>query len=119
MVEKKRFEFLSYKVIVEIRDTPPTEWDKGACGGCYDKPDENFNFKVWFSLDKCIPNIRSISHECWHLFMTILNYVDNCNHTFEELNNEIYAYNFHILFGRVFDCIVNSKAGSKAIELNK
>ena len=116
MIEKKKFEFLSYTIVVEIRDKPPTKWDERACGGCYDKPDENINFRIWFSLDKNIPNIRTIAHECWHLFMTIMNYIDKFNHTFEELNNEIYAYNYHILFGNVFDCVINSKAYSKILE---
>ena len=115
MVERKKLEFLSFRIILEIRDKAPDEWDENACGGCYDAPDDDICFKLWFALETSIPTFRTISHEVWHLFMTIMNYADKHEHTFEELNNEIYAYSFHTLFGMVMDSLLESKAYQKAI----
>lgn len=42
-----------------------------------------------------------VSHECYHLFMRILGFVDDRAYTFKELNAEIYAYKFGELGKRV------------------
>lgn len=115
MIERKKFSFLTYTVIVEVRDTAPEKWNPLAIGGCYDEPDDKGNFVVWFTLDKGAPGLKTIAHECWHLFMTILNHVDKYNHTFEELNNEIYAYNFHMLFNSILESIFVTKGYQRAI----
>jgi len=120
MKERISFSFLTFKVTIELRDTAPSEWAETAVGGCYDEPDKDRTFRMWFLMknedDYSLPSLKIIAHECWHLFMTIMNHVDKWEHTFEELNNEIYAYNFHMLFSMVLDSILDSKSYRKMAE---
>ena len=116
MIERKKVKFLSFKIIVEIRDDTPEGFGEEAAGGCYDQPNENNEFKIWFTVERGAVGLKAITHECWHLFMSIMKMIDTHEHTFEELNNEIYAYSFHNLFGDVLGAVINSKLYQKAIE---
>ena len=113
MIERKTIEVLTFTVIVELRDTTPKGFADIACGGCYDEPDEQCRFKIWFSTKFGTPGLKIIAHECWHLYMTVLKHIDKHDHTFEELNTEIYAYNFHKMFDDVLDCLFNMKEYQK------
>ena len=115
MKEKKYFEVMTFKVCLELRDDVPKDFAEKAVGGVYDLPDDNMVFRMWFNTSNGTPGLRIISHECWHLFMTIMNYIDKHEHTFEELNNEIYAYNFHKLFNDVIGNMFNMKMYQKAL----
>lgn len=110
--ERKSFRFLGFTVLVELRDNPPEGFLEKTAGGCFDDPDDKGRFRVWFLGD--LPPLKVISHECWHLYMTILGYMDTHEHTFEELNNEIYAYNFNILFENVLTLLFSMKRYQKA-----
>jgi hypothetical protein len=110
MIERKRFSFLTRRVLVEIRDDSPEGWPSIADAGCYTEPDDKGEFLVWFSVERGVPGLSTISHECWHLFMTILGYADKNEYSFDVLDSEIYAYNFQILFMDVLNSLLNSKA---------
>ena len=109
MTERKSFSFLTFKIVVEIREDVPDGYDKNSAAGCQDDPGDDEVFRIWFSMKEELPSLTSVVHECWHLFMAVMNYVDKHEHTFEEMNNEIYAYNFHLLFSKVLDSILESK----------
>ena len=60
-----------------------------------------------FSLAFRYVEIRHIAHECWHLFMRIMQWMehDNC-FAFSELATELYAWNFGNLVDEVFKAVV-------------
>lgn len=104
---KKRFYFLAFIVEVYITDCAPEGFREDAIAGVYPHEDNSPVFKIWFK--KTITQ-ESLVHECWHLFMTMLMVMDNDPHYFEELNNEIYAYNFHSLVTNVLETATGMKA---------
>ena len=106
MTEAVSFDFLTFTVFVEMRDDVPDGFLDIAAGGCYDDPD-TCKFGIWFKDPS--PSCNMIVHECWHLYMSLMSYIDHAPHTFEELNSEIYAYSFQLLYGQVLDIIYNSK----------
>ena len=114
--ERRYIEVLTFKVVIELRETTPEGFAETASAGVYDEPDENFTFKMWFKIEEDPLGLKIIAHECWHLFMSIMNHVDKFEHTFEELNNEIYAYNFHKLVGDVLDALFSTKTYSRFLE---
>ena len=67
----------------------------------------NWDFeKGTFSLRFKKAYVSVIAHECWHLFMRIMQWMDKFNaYSFEELSTEIYAWNFGILVGKVTDAL--------------
>ena len=119
MKEHKFIKVLTFTVLVEIRDDMVEEVPEYADGGVHDGPfmkNGRICFKIWFSLVRGLPAIQHIVHECWHLYMTILKYIDEHEHTFEELNNEVYAYTFQDSFQNIFNTILTSKIYQKLIE---
>lgn len=105
MKEKKKFRFLIYDVEVCFRDDIPEGFGESAAAGTYQGCIDG-KFKMWF---KDLPAPEEIAHECWHLFMQIMSFVDSHEHTFEELISEIYAYNFHIFFCEVVKALTSMK----------
>ena len=116
MKEHKHIKLFTFNITVEMFDDIPEDMPEYADGGVYDEPDDNFNFKVWFSFVRGIPKLQYIAHECWHLYMTVLKHIDSNEHAFEELNNEIYAYNFQDLFQNVLDALLSSKIYKKQVK---
>lgn len=112
MIERKKFEFLVFDVEVILREDVPKGFSDCALGGVYDVPSDDgcLEFKVWF---KGVPAKDAIVHECWHLFMHMMADVDGHDHTFLELNNEIYAYSFHTLYNSVVSILTNMKLYKK------
>lgn len=100
---KKRFEFLTFDVDVVLRDDVPELFDKHCDGGIYNKVDEQggtTGIAIWF---KGLPSMEIVTHECYHLFMRILEFIDGQAYTFKEMNSEIYAYQFGELCQTVLD----------------
>lgn len=116
MIERKYFSFLTFKVVVELREDVPEGFNEVAAAGCHDEPDDKGRFRLWFSFKEDIPSFGTIAHESWHLFMTIMYYIDKFDHSFEELNSEMYAYNFHILFSTILDIVLGSDTAKKRLE---
>lgn len=113
-VEKAYFTLKTFKVCVELREDVPKGFTENAVGGCYDEPDENLVFTVWFKGGA--PGLKIIAHECWHLFMTVMNYIDMHEHTFKELNSEVYAYDWHEMVDNVLTCLFNMKRYQAGLE---
>ena len=119
MTEHKRFRIFTFMIEVELRDDVPEGAPEYADGGVCDDPylSSGFmTFKIWFSFIRRIPTMSMIAHECWHLYMTILDHVDIHSHTFSELNHEIYAYFFQDIFNNVMNTVVSSKLCKKKID---
>ena len=111
----KHFDFLGCDVQVSLVDKSPEGHREEALAGV--SPMENGNvFKIWF---KGLVTPQTAAHETWHLFMTILATMDNKEHFFLELNEEIYAYNFHTLYGKVLETVTSMKKYHKLWEQNK
>ena len=104
--EKKRFDFMVFRIEVQMRDEPPYGFSEEALGGVYDEPNNDNIYMIWFNK---LPSKEAIVHECWHLFMTLMAQVDNHEHGFLELNGEIYAYSFHILYSNILDALCSMK----------
>ena len=105
---------MTFKVIVELREDVPEGFLENAAGGCYDEPDEKMTFHIWFKGGA--PGLKVIAHECWHLFMTVMGYIDPHEHDFPELNSEIYAYNWHEMFNNVLSCLFNMRRYQEGLE---
>lgn len=119
MSEHKCFKVLTFTVDLELCSSPIKDAPENADGGVNDEPyfvSGHPVFKIWFSFAHGIPATSIIAHECWHLYMTILSYVDSHYHTFQELNNEIYAYTFQDIFNEVMNAVVSSKLCKKKID---
>ena len=111
----KHFDFLGCDVQVSLVDKSPEGHREEALAGV--SPMENGNvFKIWF---KGLVTPQIVAHETWHLYMTILATMDNKEHYFIELNEEIYAYNFHDLYGKVLETVTSMKKYHKLWEQNK
>ena len=112
MTERVVVKILTFKVEIKLYDKTPKGMPDYADGGVYDDlslDKDHDAFKIWFSFARGIPTLQTLVHECWHLYMTILSHVDNHEHTFEELNNEVYAYCFQDIFHTVFNAVICSK----------
>ena len=104
--EKKRFDFMVFRIEVQMRDEPPYGFSSEALAGVYDEPNDDNIYMLWFNK---LPSKEVITHECWHLFMTLMAQIDTHEHGFLELNGEIYAYNFHILYSKILDALCGMK----------
>lgn len=115
-MERKTFEFLSFSIAVEIWDKP---WDEdsenifGCC--CFDLRGDGY-FTVRFLMIDSPLKLEALVHETWHLFMSIMKMADTHYHSFEELNQEIYAYNFQVLHSKILDIVLKSKSYKKLSE---
>lgn len=103
---KKSFNFMGFIVEVYITDSAPNGFREDSVAGVYPHEDNSPVFKIWFR--KTLTQ-EMLVHECWHLYMTMLMVMDSSPHYFEELNNEIYAYNFHSLVMNVLDTATGMK----------
>lgn len=110
----KHFDFLGFDVQVSLVDKSPEGHREEAFAGV--SPMENGVFKIWF---KGLVTPQIVAHEAWHLYMKILATMDNKEHYFIELNEEIYAYNFHTLYGKVLETVTSMKKYHKLWEQNK
>ena len=98
---KKRVHFLVFDIDVMIRDDVPEGFDKASRGGIYTRKynkDDSIVLVIWF---KDAPYMEIMCHECYHLFMRMLELVDDATYGFKELGSEIYAYEFGRLCSRV------------------
>ena len=88
---------------------------EGSAGGVV-KGDDN-SFTVWFSD---IPTMDALVHETYHLFCYIMEVMngDNC-FTWNELNAEIYAYNFHALYDEISDTFISMPLYKKIYNMKK
>lgn len=106
ILQKKRIEFLECDIEILLVDFPPKEFRKEALAGVYPPVKDSNLFKIWF---KGVVTAEEVVHECWHLFMTMLAVMDDSEKYFVDLNEEIYAYSFHTLFGKILDAITSMK----------
>ena len=111
MKEKKTFLFMGiFKVEVQIWDGVPEGFNENAVAGVYDEPKESKDgtpiYTVWFSG---LVEGYVIMHESWHLFCTMMAHIDSHEHSWRHLNEEIYAYNFHVLSGEVLENLTSMK----------
>lgn len=106
--ERKTFEFMGLvDVEVQLRDDAPEGFREEALGGVYNEPcGEDLKYTVWF---KGLPYGYALVHESWHLFCTIMAHIDNCEHSWLDLNSEIYAYNFHVLNNKILEIVTGMK----------
>lgn len=119
MTEHKCFKVMTFTVDIELCSGPMKDAPENADGGVSSEPyvvSGHPVFRVWFSFSHGIPTMSIIAHECWHLYMTILGYVDSHYHTFLELNSEIHAYTFQDVFHEVMNAVVSSKLCKKKID---
>ena len=109
MRQSKRFEHMDVYIEVVLSDTSLKGFNYDAVAGVYDCPkvvSGKYVFTIWF---KEYISTSRLCHECWHLFMTIMKYIDSQYHGFSELNSEIYAYTFHALCVKVEDTATGMK----------
>ncbi len=102
---KKTLSFLSFKIEVNLRDDVPSPFDKHCDGGIYNKVNKEGGttaIVIWF---KDLPSMETVTHECYHLFMRVLEFIDGQAYTFKEMNSEIYAYQFGGLCQGVLDAL--------------
>lgn len=98
----KSFTFWGIEIQVSLINEIPEDWDQQASAGVSYIQDKKT--EIWFK--EISDNL--VAHECWHLFMHLLEYVDNKQHYFSELNSEIYAYDFQELVKFVTSIIKES-----------
>ena len=113
MIETKQINFNVFRIKLELRDDIPKGYCDDSFGGVDCHPNKNGIFRIWF---KTIPRWDVIAHEIWHLFFTIMSNADSYNHTFDELNNEIYAYNFQHLYDLILTSLRNMKLYKKCYD---
>ena len=101
--EKSSFDFLYFSVEVTLTDTVPEGFREEALAGVYSEITDN-TVRVWF---KGPVTQDAIVHEAWHLFHKTLAAMDNQLHYFDDLNSEIYAYEFQWLCGKLLELITS------------
>lgn len=111
--ESRCFTFMTFDVVVELIRRQVEAQPGDAGGGC---SDDGRKFKIWFTVGDGVPTLAMVSHECWHLFMSIMSYVDQHEHRFSELADEVYAYSFQTLFSTVLDFMLGSEMYQKALK---
>ena len=109
--EKKTFDFMGiFKINLELWDGTPDGFTPNAIAGVYDEPSEdkegNPVYTLWFDglVDGYV-----IMHESWHLFCTMMTHIDSHEHSWKDLNSEIYAYNFHVLSSEILETLTGMK----------
>lgn len=102
---KKRIQFLVFDIDVMIRDDVPENFNEASQGGIYTRKsnkDDSIVLVIWF---KDVADMNIMCHECYHLFMRMLELIDDGAYSFNELNSEIYAYEFGMLCQRVLNVV--------------